>query len=50
VEQGEEKLKAEYCQMAHKAGGVVTFDIGVYRNGTFDERQIETLKYVSEYV
>ena len=39
---------AQYVKTVHQAGGVVTFDIGVYRDGKFDPAQIEVLKYVGE--
>ena len=38
---------ADYVSKLHEAGGVVTFDIGVYRDGSFSREQIEALKYVS---
>ena len=41
---------ADYVRKVHNAGGVVTFDIGVYRDGRFDPRQIETLTYVGKNV
>ena len=37
---------SEYLHKVNKAGGVVTFDIGVYRDGSFDPRQVEVLTYV----
>ena len=39
---------ADYVDRVHRAGGVVTFDIGVYRDGAFDPRQVEILRYVRE--
>ena len=39
---------ADYVRALHKAGGVITFDIGVYRDGSFAEEQVDALKYVSE--
>lgn len=41
---------ANYVRKVHEAGGVVTFDIGVYRDGSFDAEQVEVLKYVSKHV
>ena len=39
---------ADYVRALHSAGGVITFDIGVYRDGSFAEEQIDALKYVSK--
>lgn len=39
---------ADYVDRVHRAGGVVTFDIGVYRDGRFDPEQVEVLRYVRE--
>ena len=41
---------ADYVSKLHEAGGVITFDIGVYRDGSFSKEQIEALKYVCEKV
>jgi len=41
---------ADYVKKVHQAGGVVTFDIGVYRDGKFDPVQVEILKYVGKNV
>ena len=38
----------DYMKRLHEAGGVLTIDIGVYRDGKFDEEQMETLKKVGE--
>ncbi|MBQ8893340.1 MAG: alpha-L-fucosidase [Clostridia bacterium] len=40
---------ADYLQKVHQAGGVLTFDIGVYRDGRFDPEQVETLTYVGTH-
>lgn len=40
----------EYVGKVHNAGGVVTFDIGVYRDGGFCPEHIEALKYLSRNV
>ena len=40
----------DYIQKVHEAGGVLTIDIGVYRDGKFDEEQKETLKRVGKNV
>lgn len=42
------KILAEYVKKVNQAGGVVTIDIGVYRDGKFDEEQMEVLKIVGE--
>ena len=34
----------EYVKKVNQAGGVLTVDIGVYRDGKFDREQMETLK------
>ena len=39
---------ADYVSRVHEAGGVVTFDIGVYRDGAFDPEQVAVLRYVRE--
>lgn len=39
---------ADYVCNLHNAGGVITFDIGVYRDGSFAQEQIDALKYVAE--
>lgn len=36
----------EYIKKVNQAGGVLTIDIGVYRDGKFDDTQIEVLKAV----
>ena len=41
---------ADYVKKVHEAGGVVSFDIGVYRDGKFDPLQVEILKYVGQNV
>ena len=41
---------ADYIERVHEAGGVVSVDIGVYRDGKFDPVQVEVLKYVGEKV
>ncbi|MBQ8295813.1 MAG: alpha-L-fucosidase [Clostridia bacterium] len=41
---------ADYVKKVNQAGGVVTFDIGVYRDGKFDAEQVAVLKYVGEHV
>ena len=40
---------AEYVKKVHDAGGVVSIDTGIYRDGKFDEAQKQILKYVGEY-
>lgn len=39
---------SDYVQRVNAAGGVVTFDIALYRDGSFQPMQVEALKYVSE--
>ena len=39
---------ADYVKRVHQAGGVVTFDIGVYRDGKYDPAQVEVLKYIGQ--
>ena len=41
---------ADYIRRVHQAGGVVTVDIGVYRDGKFDPAQVEVLKFVGKSV
>ena len=41
---------AEYVQRVHEAGGIMTFDIALYRDGHFDQMQLETLKYVGDKI
>ena len=41
---------ADYIKKVNQAGGVVSVDIGVYRDGKFDKEQIEVLKYVGKNV
>lgn len=38
---------ADYVCDLHNAGGVITFDIGVYRDGSFAREQMDALKYIS---
>lgn len=50
---GERKSAEEltdYVRRVNAAGGVVSVDIGVYRDGKFDKSQIDLLKYVGEHV
>lgn len=39
---------AEYVEKVHNAGGVVSIDTGIYRDGKFCDAQKETLKYVGK--
>lgn len=39
---------ADYLKRAHTAGAVVTFDMGVYRDGKFDPVQVEAIKYAAK--
>ena len=39
---------AEYIKKVNDAGGVVSIDTGIYRDGKFDEKQKELLKFVGE--
>ena len=41
---------ADYIRRVHDAGGVVTLDIGVYRDGSLDEEQVSALKYVAKNI
>ena len=41
---------ADYVQRVHEAGGIMTFDIALYRDGHFDQMQLETLKYVGNKI
>ena len=43
----EKQYITDYVCDVHDAGGVVTFDIGVYRDGSFCPEHIEALKYVA---
>lgn len=36
----------DYVDRVHAAGGVVTFDIGVYRDGSFDPAQVDALSAI----
>ena len=38
----------DYVRKVNAAGGVVSIDIGVYRDGKFDEEQKETVSYLGE--
>jgi hypothetical protein len=38
----------DYIKKVNEAGGVLTIDIGVYRDGKFDKEQMEVLKTVSD--
>lgn len=37
----------DYVCRVHDGGGVVTLDVGIYRDGSLSEEQIEALKYVA---
>lgn len=37
---------ADYAKRVHTAGGVVTFDMALFRDGSFDKEQQEALTYV----
>ena len=39
---------SDYIKKVNEAGGVLTIDIGVYRDGKFDKEQMEVLKTVSD--
>ncbi len=41
---------ADYVKRVNAAGGVVSVDIGVYRDGKFDKSQMDVLKYVGKHV
>lgn len=41
---------ADYAKKVNKAGGVLTIDVGVYRDGKFDEAQLKALKAIGEKV
>ncbi len=41
---------ADYVKNVNEAGGVVSIDIGIYRDGKYDEEQKEVLKYVGKKV
>ena len=36
----------DYVEKVHAAGGVVSFDIGVYRDGSYDPLQVDALKAI----
>lgn len=38
----------DYIKKVNQAGGVLTIDVGVYRDGKFDEEQMEVLKTVGK--
>jgi len=42
----DKEFMADYVQKVHEAGGVMTFDIALYRDGSFEQMQMEALKYV----
>ena len=44
----EKKYLADYVKKVHEVGGVVSIDVGIYRDGKFDPQQIEMLKYVNK--
>lgn len=39
---------ADYVGRVNRAGGVVTIDIALYRDGSFDPEQLEVLKYIGK--
>ena len=39
---------ADYVKKVHAAGGVVSVDVGMFRDGKFSPEQIDVLKYVGE--
>ena len=41
---------ADYVRRVNTAGGVLTIDIALFRDGSFDKEQAETLKYVGKHV
>ncbi len=46
----EKEFLAKYVTDVHEKGGVVTFDIGVYRDGSFCKEHIDALTYVGNHV
>ena len=38
----------DYVRRVRDAGGVVTIDVILYRDGSFDPAQVEILKYIGE--
>lgn len=40
----------DYVKRVHNGGGVVTFDIGLYRDGSLDKEQTDLLSYVAENI
>ena len=38
----------DYVRKVNNAGGIVSFDIGVYRDGRFDPSQVEILEYLGK--
>ena len=46
----DKEYMADYIRRVNQAGGVVTVDIGVYRDGKFDPAQVEVLKYVGKNI
>ena len=49
-EQRSKEYLADYLQKVRAAGGVVTFDIAVYRDGKFDPKQQEIVAYAGKFV
>ena len=41
---------ADYVSKVHNAGGVVSIDIGLYRDGSFDQKQVEALTYLGKHI
>jgi hypothetical protein len=40
----------DYIKTVNNAGGVVSIDVGVYRDGKFNEEQVEVLKYIGKNI
>jgi hypothetical protein len=44
----DKKYMLEYVRRVNAAGGVVTIDVALYRDGSFDPAQVEILKHIGE--
>jgi hypothetical protein len=40
----------DYVRRVNDAGGVVTIDVALYRDGSFDPAQVEVLKYIGDHL
>jgi len=40
----------DFVRRVNDAGGVVTIDVAIYRDGSFDPAQVDLLKYIGDHV